>query len=250
MVAGSAERWFAPGFAASGSRDRGGHAPRADGGRRTSPTPPAACARVVRRARQGRRGEGPRPPGPGRARRRRVRGRLGAGRLRPARRHDPGVRRAADISRRPRTRPAWPTCSRTGSTKECHDRQRPVRRRHAGPPRGPRRGLRGRASERATPFTADFQRFITETAWGSVWTRPGLDRRTRSVITITALVAHGHWDELALHVVGRSPQRPVGGRDRRGAAAHGRVLRRARGQPRLRDRPRRPGRLDEPPDRP
>jgi 4-carboxymuconolactone decarboxylase len=58
------------------------------------------------------------------------------------------------------------------------------------------------ASERATPFTADFQRFITETAWGSVWTRPGLDRRTRSVITITALVAHGHWDELALHVVG------------------------------------------------
>ena len=57
------------------------------------------------------------------------------------------------------------------------------------------------ASQRATPFTADFQRFITEAAWGSVWTRPGLDRRTRSVITITALVAHGHWDELALHVV-------------------------------------------------
>ncbi len=34
-----------------------------------------------------------------------------------------------------------------------------------------------------------------------MWTRPGLDRRTRSVITITALVAQGHWDELALHVV-------------------------------------------------
>lgn len=58
------------------------------------------------------------------------------------------------------------------------------------------------AAQRATPFTADFQRFITESAWGSVWTRPGLDRRTRSAITITALVAHGHWDELALHVVG------------------------------------------------
>ena len=58
------------------------------------------------------------------------------------------------------------------------------------------------ASERATPFTADFQRFITEMAWGTVWTRPGLDRRTRSAITITSLVAHGHWDELALHVVG------------------------------------------------
>jgi 3-oxoadipate enol-lactonase/4-carboxymuconolactone decarboxylase len=58
-----------------------------------------------------------------------------------------------------------------------------------------------RAVSRTTPFTADFQRFITETAWGSVWTRPGLDRRTRSVVTLTALIAHGHWGELAMHVV-------------------------------------------------
>lgn len=52
----------------------------------------------------------------------------------------------------------------------------------------------------ATDLTRDFQTFITEGAWGSVWTRPGLDRRSRSLITLTALVAGGHHDELALHV--------------------------------------------------
>ena len=57
-----------------------------------------------------------------------------------------------------------------------------------------------RATAGATDFTADFQRLITEYAWGSIWTRPGLDRRTRSVITLTALVAGGHHEELALHV--------------------------------------------------
>ncbi|MGH2876485.1 MAG: carboxymuconolactone decarboxylase family protein, partial [Solirubrobacteraceae bacterium] len=51
-----------------------------------------------------------------------------------------------------------------------------------------------------TPFTADFQDFITRYAWGGIWTRPGLDRRTRSAITLTALVAHGHGSELAMHV--------------------------------------------------
>jgi 4-carboxymuconolactone decarboxylase len=59
-----------------------------------------------------------------------------------------------------------------------------------------------RASAAATDLTRDFQELITEYAWGSVWTRPGLDRRTRSLITITALVAGGHHDELALHVRG------------------------------------------------
>ncbi|MEU7476359.1 4-carboxymuconolactone decarboxylase [Lentzea sp. NPDC042327] len=49
-------------------------------------------------------------------------------------------------------------------------------------------------------FTADFQQFITTYAWGEVWTRPGLDRRMRSAITLTALIARGHWDELAMHV--------------------------------------------------
>ena len=57
-----------------------------------------------------------------------------------------------------------------------------------------------RANARATGFTADFQDLITRYAWGEIWTRPGLDRRTRSCITLTALVALGHHDELALHV--------------------------------------------------
>jgi 3-oxoadipate enol-lactonase/4-carboxymuconolactone decarboxylase len=51
-----------------------------------------------------------------------------------------------------------------------------------------------------TPETTDFQRFITETAWGSVWTRPGLDRRMRSAVTISSLVTGGHWHELELHL--------------------------------------------------
>lgn len=51
-----------------------------------------------------------------------------------------------------------------------------------------------------TPFTADFQDLITRYAWGEIWARPGLDRFTRSCVTLTALVAMGRWDELALHV--------------------------------------------------
>ena len=57
-----------------------------------------------------------------------------------------------------------------------------------------------RATANSTELTHDFQRLITEYAWGSIWTRPGLDRRTRSLITITALVARGHHEELALHL--------------------------------------------------
>ena len=57
-----------------------------------------------------------------------------------------------------------------------------------------------RANARMSALSEDFQRLITEYAWGSVWTRPGLDRRTRSLITITALVARGHHEELALHL--------------------------------------------------
>src|SRR5690242_21885259 len=55
------------------------------------------------------------------------------------------------------------------------------------------------ALARATAFAADFQRFITETAWGSVWARPDLDRRTRSLVTIAILAALGR-EELALHL--------------------------------------------------
>lgn len=57
-----------------------------------------------------------------------------------------------------------------------------------------------RAVARTTGFTADFQDLITRYAWGDIWTRPGLDRRTRSCITLTALIAQGHLEELAMHV--------------------------------------------------
>lgn len=57
-----------------------------------------------------------------------------------------------------------------------------------------------RASAAITDFTADFQEFITRYAWGEVWTRPYLDRRSRSMITLTALIALGHHDEFAMHV--------------------------------------------------
>lgn len=57
-----------------------------------------------------------------------------------------------------------------------------------------------RAVARTSRFTADFQDLITRYAWGEIWTRPGLDRRTRSCITLTALIARGHHEELAMHV--------------------------------------------------
>jgi 4-carboxymuconolactone decarboxylase len=56
-----------------------------------------------------------------------------------------------------------------------------------------------RAKAQQTELDADFQRFITETAWGTVWARPNLDRRTRSLVTIGILAALGR-DELALHL--------------------------------------------------
>ena len=57
-----------------------------------------------------------------------------------------------------------------------------------------------RAEGDKTAVTEDFQTLITRYAWGSVWTRPGLDRRTRSVATLTALLALRHWEEFAMHV--------------------------------------------------
>ncbi|MFJ9737424.1 3-oxoadipate enol-lactonase [Streptomyces sp. NPDC101166] len=57
-----------------------------------------------------------------------------------------------------------------------------------------------RAQARQSPFTARFQDFISRYAWGEIWTDPTLSRRERSMITLTALVAHGHLDELAMHV--------------------------------------------------
>lgn len=57
-----------------------------------------------------------------------------------------------------------------------------------------------RATAGITDLTRDFQELITEYAWGSIWTRPGLDRRSRSMITLTAMIARGHHEELAMHV--------------------------------------------------
>jgi 4-carboxymuconolactone decarboxylase len=57
-----------------------------------------------------------------------------------------------------------------------------------------------RAEARKSAFTEDFQDLITRYAWGEIWERPGLDRRMRSAITLTALVAGNHLEELAMHV--------------------------------------------------
>jgi 4-carboxymuconolactone decarboxylase len=57
-----------------------------------------------------------------------------------------------------------------------------------------------RAEARRSPLTSDFQDYITRCAWGEVWTRPGLDRRTRSCITVAMLVALNRTEELAMHL--------------------------------------------------
>jgi 4-carboxymuconolactone decarboxylase len=56
------------------------------------------------------------------------------------------------------------------------------------------------AIARTTEDTAAFQDFITRYAWGEIWARPGLDRRTRSAVTLTALTALGHFEELPMHI--------------------------------------------------
>jgi len=57
-----------------------------------------------------------------------------------------------------------------------------------------------RAIAGTTEFTADFQDFITRTAWGDVWSRPGLERRERSIAVLSTLIALGHHEEFAMHV--------------------------------------------------
>ncbi len=57
-----------------------------------------------------------------------------------------------------------------------------------------------RAEQRTTAFDEAFQRLLTESAWGGVWSRPELERSTRSLITIALLGALGHYQELAMHV--------------------------------------------------
>jgi 4-carboxymuconolactone decarboxylase len=77
---------------------------------------------------------------------------------------------------------------------DAHDRGMEVRREVLGDEHV------DEAVARTTEFTADFQDLITRYAWGEIWTRPGLDRRTRSAITLTALIALGHFEELAMHL--------------------------------------------------
>jgi 4-carboxymuconolactone decarboxylase len=57
-----------------------------------------------------------------------------------------------------------------------------------------------RAEAQKTDFDADFQRYITENAWGTIWARPGLDKKTRHLLTIAMLAALGKNDELAMHI--------------------------------------------------
>lgn len=79
-------------------------------------------------------------------------------------------------------------------TDTVHDRGLAVRREVLGD------GYVEQAAARTTELTRDFQALVTEFAWGTIWTRPGLDRRSRSMVTLTALIARGHHDELALHI--------------------------------------------------
>ena len=57
-----------------------------------------------------------------------------------------------------------------------------------------------RANAGVTDLNRDFQELITRTVWGEIWSRPGLDRKTRSCMVLTAMIALGHWDEFRLHV--------------------------------------------------
>jgi 4-carboxymuconolactone decarboxylase len=57
-----------------------------------------------------------------------------------------------------------------------------------------------RAETAKTPFDEPFQTLITESAWGSVWSRPDISKRDRSLITLALLAALGQWDEVAMHV--------------------------------------------------
>lgn len=76
----------------------------------------------------------------------------------------------------------------------CYDRGSAVRREVLGDVHV------DRADAQITDFTRDFQALITEYAWGAIWARPGLDRRSRSIIALTALIARGRDEELAAHI--------------------------------------------------
>lgn len=81
----------------------------------------------------------------------------------------------------------------------------PVKGRHPG--ERVRREVLGdeyvdRARGTADSFTTELQGFLTEHCWGLVWTRPGLDRKSRSIATLSSLAATGHWSEFGTHIHG------------------------------------------------
>lgn len=57
-----------------------------------------------------------------------------------------------------------------------------------------------RATAGITPDSADFQDYVTRVAWGDIWSRPGLDRRARSIVVLSALMSAGYWDEVPMHL--------------------------------------------------
>ncbi len=77
---------------------------------------------------------------------------------------------------------------------DAHDRGMKVRRAVLGDAHV------DRATAAITDFNKDFQDLITRYAWGEIWTRPGLDRKTRSCMVLTAMMALGHWEEFRLHL--------------------------------------------------
>lgn len=57
-----------------------------------------------------------------------------------------------------------------------------------------------RSLKKRNAFNTEFQEMITRTVWGQIWTRPGLDRKTRRCMVIASMIALGHWEEFKLHV--------------------------------------------------
>src|SRR5215208_2977325 len=103
------------------------------------------------------------------------------------------TRRPTSVRRRRSWTARWKRMT-GGAMADAHDRGMKVRREVLGDEHV------DAAIEGTSEFTADFQDLITRYAWGEIWTRPGLDRRTRSAITLTALIALGRFEELRMHV--------------------------------------------------
>lgn len=78
--------------------------------------------------------------------------------------------------------------------RERHDRGMEVRRQVLGD------AWVDRANARKTAFSGEFQELITRYAWGEIWTRPGLERFTRSCMVLSTMIALGRWEEFRLHV--------------------------------------------------